>query len=294
MGVIDGAGENDGGPSGAPGGGGAGENGGNGGGGSQGPLGGAAENAGRFGAAASAEPAELLGEVRAIRRRARVARHAYWFPLVLFGLLTCASVPFYIARLPFGGRATYFRLPGPVFLRSAYLGGFGRLAVLQGGAYYWLGAMLLGITTTALWYRWRGNRVGLRTPARGYLITGLVLVALALLIPVVSGGSTTPIMWPFDYVVSNLFPLVLIGLGLCVLAWAERSSGLAMIAVAFLALSIVANLYFLSNILARLHWYLRPAVGTLPNVLLPALVLLLSGAGAWTVQRRQHAPAPED
>src|SRR5579859_3881004 len=28
---------------------------------------------------------------------ARTARHAYWFPLVLFGLLSCASVPFYIS-----------------------------------------------------------------------------------------------------------------------------------------------------------------------------------------------------
>jgi hypothetical protein len=281
-------------------GGGAGDNGGTGGNGgassasaSGGADGNGGTGAGVAGAAGSADPAELLGEVRALRRRARLARHAYWFPLVLFGLLTCASVPFYIRRFPVGGQAIFLRLPGPAFLRSRYLGGFGRLAVVQGGAYYWLGAMLVGITATALWYRWRGNRVGLRTPARGYLITGLALVALALLIPVVSGGVTTPIMWPFDYVISNLFPLVLVGLGLCVLAWAERSTGLAVIAVAFLALSVVVNLYFLSNILARLHWYLSPAVVTVPNVLLPALVLLLSGAGAWMVQRRQHAPAPE-
>jgi hypothetical protein len=39
-------------------------------------------------------PADLLGEMRVLRRRARAARHAYWFPLVLFGVLTCASVPF--------------------------------------------------------------------------------------------------------------------------------------------------------------------------------------------------------
>ena len=40
--------------------------------------------------------AELLAEMKALRHRARTARHAYWFPLVLFGLLTCASVPFYV------------------------------------------------------------------------------------------------------------------------------------------------------------------------------------------------------
>jgi hypothetical protein len=182
-----------------------------------------------------------------------------------------------------------------VVLQSRYLGGLGRLDLVQGASYYWLGAMLLGIVATVIWYRWRGNRVGLRTPARSYLITGLVLVALALLIPVVSGRSSAlPLMWPFDYVISNLFPLVLIGLGLCVLAWAERSTGLAAIAVCYLALAVVVNLYFLSNILSRLHWNVSNEAIALPNVLLPALVLLLTGAGAWVVQRRQHAPEPED
>ena len=40
--------------------------------------------------------ADLLGEMKVLRRRARAARHAYWFPLVLFGVLICASAPFYI------------------------------------------------------------------------------------------------------------------------------------------------------------------------------------------------------
>src|SRR5215469_18193312 len=103
-----------------------------------------------------AGPAELLGEVHAIRRKARLARHAYWFPLVLFGMLICASVPFYIPSFPARGYATWTRLPGPAFLQSGYLGGFGIWSD-RGTAYYWLGAMLLGITATALWYRWRGN-----------------------------------------------------------------------------------------------------------------------------------------
>jgi hypothetical protein len=42
------------------------------------------------------DPAGLLGEMAALRRRTRTARHAYWFPLVLFGLLTCLSAPFYV------------------------------------------------------------------------------------------------------------------------------------------------------------------------------------------------------
>jgi hypothetical protein len=241
--------------------------------------------------AGSADPGELLGEMRAIRRRARLARHAYWFPLVLFGLLTLASVPFYIRRLPAGGGV--FRISrGLRVLQSGFLGGRGLLEVAEGTSYYWLAAMLLGITATVLWYRWRGNRIGLRTPARGYLITGLALLALALLIPVVSGRSVRmPLLWPGDYVISDLFPLVLIGLGLFVLAWSERSTGLAAIAAGYFAIALVANLYFLSNVLSRLHWNLSPATVALPNVVLPALVLLLAGAGAWVVQRRHRPPA---
>jgi hypothetical protein len=273
---------------------GAGENGGNGG--SRGPAGGAGEPGhGGPGGAASEAPAELLGEVRAIRRRTRLARHAYWFPLVLFGLLTCASVPFYIEQLPPRGHASYFLLPGPRFLQSGYLGGLG-FPSYKGAAYYWLGAMLLGIAATVLWYRWRGNRVGLRTPARGYLIAGLIIVALALLIPLAGRGGAVglPIM-PGDLVIRGTFPFVLIGLGLCFLAWAERSVGLTVIAVVYLALALLASLYDIENVFYNwFGWTLSPTASALPNVLLPALVLLLSGAGAWVVQRRQRAPARED
>jgi hypothetical protein len=212
---------------------------------------------------------------------------------VLFGLLTCASVPFYIREFP-RTHATYYRLPGPRFLQSGFLGGLG-FTSLRGTAYYWLGAMLLGIAATVLWYRWRGDRIGLRTPARGYLITGLIIMALALLIPLVGGrGAHMFLLMPGDLVRRGTFPSVLIGLGLCFLAWAERSVGLTVIAVVYLALALLASLYNIQNVFY--NWLgvgLGPTSGALPNVLLPALVLLLSGAGAWLVQRRQRAPAQE-
>jgi hypothetical protein len=243
------------------------------------------------GPAGAADPGELLGEMRAIRRRARLARHAYWFPLVLFGLLTLASVPFYIRRHPVSGGVVRIG-PGLRVLQSGFLGGARGLEVADGTAYYWLGAMLLGVTATVLWYRWRGNRIGLRTPARGYLATGLALLALALLIPVVSGRSVRlPLLWPGDYVLSDLFPLLLIGVGLFVLAWSERSTALTVIAAGYFAIAVVANLYILNNVLSRLHWNVNPAAIALPNVVLPALVLLLTGAGAWVVQRRYRPPA---
>ena len=51
----------------------------------------------------SASPEELLSDLDRLRRQARTARHAYWFPLVLFGLLTCASIPFYVSDVTQAG-----------------------------------------------------------------------------------------------------------------------------------------------------------------------------------------------
>jgi hypothetical protein len=225
----------------------------------------------------SPEPGELLGEVRAIRRKARLTRHAYWFPLVLFGLLTLASIPFYVQSTGPGLTAT----SNPLVRFLGNLGGFGGPAVSSAVAYYWVAAILLGVAATAVWYRWRGDRVGLRTPARGYLIAGVVLLALGMLIPVLPG----------DLVIRGTFPFVLIALGLCVLAWAERSVALMVIAICYLGLSLVASLYDIVNLLYRMGWNLSPSASLLPNVVLPALLLLLCGLGAWLVQRQYGGPA---
>jgi hypothetical protein len=241
------------------------------------------------GAYAHATPEQLLVEAQTARRRARRARHAYWFPLVLFGLLSLASVPFYIQRFPLRGGVYYFRQDGPSFLGRGYLGGFGPMTSGL-SAYYWLAAILAGLAATAVWYRRRGAQVGLRTPSRGYIITSLVLLVLALLIPALAGPGglgALRVLMPGDLLIRGTFPVVLIALGLCVLAWAERSVALSVIAAGYLALALVASLYDIENVLYDLGWNISPDNSGLPNVVLPALVLLLSGAGAWVVQRRR-------
>ncbi len=258
--------------------------------------------AGEPGTDATATPEQLLGVARAARRQARRARHAYWFPLTLFGLLICASIPFYLQQEapnrncvhapPGRGCGVQGAFPAVPPAPLHYLGGIGGPAVRSGSAYYWLAAMLAGLAATAVWYRLRGGRVGVRTPSRGFVITGLVLLILALVIPVLAAYGSGPlaVLMPGDLIVRGTFPLVLFGLVLCALAWAERSVALTVIAAGYLASSLVASLYDVQNVLYRLGWTLSVPVNRLPNVVLPALVLLLSGAGAWAVQRRYQVP----
>ena len=247
------------------------------------------------------QQADLLGELRVLRRRARDARHAYWFPLVLFGVLTCASVPFYAELYRPDGAAAGATGPGP---QLPVLGGaFSGSAVQHDLGYYWLAALLGGLLLTLLWYRRNARRVGLQTPARGYVITVAVLTALALVIPLLSRVRSPhwlswlqhlQVLWPGDLVARGTFPLVIIAAGLWALAWAERSRALTVIAAVYTASALLASLYNVENLLFRLGWNPGPGdwdLTSLPNVLLPALVLLAAGAGAFAVQQRNPAQA---
>jgi hypothetical protein len=234
--------------------------------------------------------------MKALRRRARTARHAYWFPLALFGLLTCASVPFYV--LPgYQADGTGAIQAGPPL---PILGGFPGFTVQRFLGYYWLAALLGGLLLTLLWYRRNARQVGLATPARGYVITTAVLTVLSLVLPLLSQVRSPywlswlqylSVLWPGDLVVRGTFPFVIIAAGLWVLAWAERSRALAVIAALYTATALLSSLYNIENVLFRLGW--NPSgsewdLTSLPNVLLPALVLLAAGAGAFAAQRRHR------
>jgi hypothetical protein len=241
-----------------------------------------------------ADPAGLLNEMRRLRRTARSARHAYWFPLVLFGLLTCAAVPLYLLATQGGSGISALGGPSPdltvlggsqIFRSGSFLG------------YYWLVALLGGLALTLLWYRRHARRIGLKTPARGYLITTSVLTGLAFFLPVIAQIPGLRFLWvllPGDLTLRGTVPFLIIAAGLCVLAWAERSRALGVVAAVYTGTALVASLYDLENVLFRLGW--NPSRGqlqltSLPNVLLPALVLLVAGGVAFLVQRDQRSAA---
>ena len=58
---------------------------------------GAGQRADAAGAGPAGGPGVLLADLARLRRQTRAARHAYWFPLILFGLLTCGAAPLYVA-----------------------------------------------------------------------------------------------------------------------------------------------------------------------------------------------------
>jgi hypothetical protein len=238
-------------------------------------------------AAADAGPARLLGELAGLRRQARTRRHAYWLPLLLFGLLIAASAPLYVQELDSMPASGAMSLPAPQLtglggLQSAYV------------PVYWLFALTGGYWLTYAWYRRHARKVGLVTSARGFLITGVVITAVAIL------AFTVPWLGlrilPGDLFIRGTFPFLIIAAGLWVLARAERSWALAVIAALYTAAAVLVSLYNVENILFRLGW--NPSQGewgltALPGVLLPAVILLAAGLGAlaarWRQARQQRA-----
>jgi hypothetical protein len=233
----------------------------------------------------SLEPERLLGELASLRRRTRSARHAYWLPLVLYGVLICAAAPLYVQNDDPHASGVYSP-PGPQ-IQIAGLGGAadGYIAV------YWLFALVAGFWLTALWYRQRGRRAGLRTSARVFIVVGVVVTAALILFSVVPPAAR---LWPGDLVLRGTVPLFVIAAGLFALAWAERSWALIATALIFTGAALLSSLYNVENILFRLGWSPGPGqlgLTALPGALLPAVVLLVAGLCAFPAQRpRRLAP----
>lgn len=256
----------------------------------------AAAQAGPAGEAdAAGGPGRLLADLASLRRQTRAVRHGYWFPLVLFGLLTCGAAPLYVAAAaPHDLSVAYATGRAPLLLNGFLPGG--------GGFYigwYWAAALAGGYLLTVAWYRWHARRAGVATPARGYLITGVVLTVLVLVIPPLTMvvPALSWIWLPFgDVWIRGTLAFLIIAAGLWMLARAERSRALAVIALVYTGAALLSSLYNVENIVFRLGW--NPGrsafawqLTALPNVLLPAAILLVAGCAAFLVQRARRATA---
>jgi hypothetical protein len=239
---------------------------------------------------------DALEEAKNWRSRTRAVRHGYWFPLVMFGLLTLAAAPLFWVKetslCPHGevtctGSVTGGPLGNP-FAQSPLNVELGRWISL-----YWVLMVPLGYVATVFYYRQRARRTGVAGRVWPAVIVGLALWVLILGSFESRGWLHLPghPTWGFPVPIlllqgRGLDPLLVIGIGVGILAWLERSWASAVFAAMFFALALLANLYDLQNQVYRLGWHLPAGAGYLPNVVLPGLFLLAGGIGFWWADRR--------
>lgn len=111
-----------------------------------------------------AQPAVLLGEVVGLRASTRSVLQHFWFPLVLFGVLTLVTAP-YSAVVDGAGIAVYWAVAGPA-----------------------------GGIATALYYRRRELQLGVGRPAWPYAVVATTLVAGTFLLPAFVGGDAQEVV----------------------------------------------------------------------------------------------------
>jgi hypothetical protein len=227
-------------------------------------------------------PAELLDELASLRERTRSARHAYWFPLILFGLLTVGSIPFYVQPLtrppcppegcpPFNELA--LRMLGPF---TALGGQVAPHPTALAG--YWLGALVGGYLATFLWYRRHARRVGVAIRSTTYLVVGMATLLGYAVVAV-------PYLWLVQ--IRGRGAYLIIAAGLLVLVVQERSRMFTAIVLTYVATALVANTD-LSNLLYRLGWD-TGRYNQVPGEVLTALVLLTGGTIGLLRTRRTRA-----
>ena len=208
------------------------------------------------------EEADLLAEARTLRRRARADRHAYWFPLVFFGVATAVCAPLYVQRLE----------PldlGPDGVVSLYA-----IRTDPRIGSYWTVVLLAGAMLSAWWYRRQGRRVGIEGRIGPPLVAATLFLMAYVALSVLPGGAPS-FLWPLW--IREFSALLVIAVGLLALAWQERSPGLAVTATVYTAAAVLANTYDLANLADLLGWEIPVSAAQQPNLLLPAAVLLAGG-----------------
>jgi hypothetical protein len=230
---------------------------------------------------------QLLDEMRAIQNRTSVLARAYWLPLLLFGLVICGSLPFYKRLEGSHQAAAAHPLPSscapgqPCTVLVAHY----RIVVTALG-WYWQVAVPVAVVLSVLWYHYRAGRVGLRTPARAFLISGLVLGELVLLVSLLTAVLRSG---PPNYAandVRHLGPVLVIAAVLWVLAWAERSKALAIIVAVYLVVALPVGVVTGGGIAGGSTGAADVSLATMRLLgLIPALILLVASAGVWISQR---------
>jgi hypothetical protein len=223
---------------------------------------------------------------------ARPARGGPAFALLVPSALAALGlIPAYLAG-PQPETGLFAFTADPSLTRMLYLGGPpGWPTAGFPLGWYWAAALAVTVLATAAWYgradgtaRWPGV-------LRGYLITGLILVALAVALPLTGASTlvtadTTWSQWLSALWQQGTFPLLAVAVTLAVLAGLWRS----------LLLGVVTAVYLVTVVLAG--WFGYEQMDFLPvanpAVVLPVAVLLLSGLAALLPALAAARRAPEN
>jgi hypothetical protein len=228
------------------------------------------------------DPAGVLSEVARLRARTRRDARGWWFHLVLFGVLVLLAAPLYWGSAAGDGSLTD---PVSVVLVQAFGGVFTAhpLAI----AVYWLVALVVGFVGSGLWYRRSAHRIGLRRPVLAFVVTGLTVTVGLLAL------QNLPFFSLALFYVSarGTSSIAVIAVSLFVLAGVERSRGLLLFALLFLAVTVLVSSYNVENLVMEAG---VPFGGwtTATPVLVPGLVLLAGGLGARLAAARRREPVP--
>jgi hypothetical protein len=151
------------------------------------------------------EAARTLMSIRSTRERTRADLRSYWYPLVIFGVLTLLSTPFF----------------------DLWDG--------AGAGVFWLVAAPAGMAAVARHYRRREFRAGLTVASRPYVVTAACLLTACFAL-----GFGGGIAGNAD--VASFGPPLAVAVAYVVFAWLERSVLLALLAFALAGLTVALAL----------------------------------------------------
>jgi hypothetical protein len=239
-------------------------------------------------AGARGDPRSLLSGTDRLGRRVRQAQRGTWFPLLVFAAVTFGAIP--VDRL--GHRDLTCRT-GPA----------GEICAVSEPAsfVYWSVALVLAYVLIAAFYLRRSRERGVGTRVWPYVIAGVV-IAILVTCAAVWGAHNPPVgehdilglhltlqpshsFSPFALYNRLTSPAAAIGLGLLVLAWAERNPPLLAVTLGYLVIVVVPSTF--GGLISRPSPWVF-----LPRLVTDGTVLLLAGIGFALAQRRIRQPPP--
>ena len=200
-------------------------------------------------------------------------RRGGWFPLLLFGIVTLAAMPFYEVQMTCGERGVVCTGTQHVRVLNAFSSVYSLQSQGRWLSAYWVLAMVSVYGLTVLYYRRRGIRTGVRGRTWPTVGTGAVLLAVILMAAGWLSG------WPVTLGGYGTEPLAIVAISLFVLARTERSLPMAIFAGGFLGLTCISLFYNVVNAFARVG-LAGPFAGSgtlLPNLIVPGAYLVLGG-----------------